>query len=488
MKKVCFLILMLCIMLNVFAEDCPNLQFFEGIGTPFSNGKNTNELSFKQQVDHIRQKYGKSKKNMVLVGHSQGGVRALAYASMYPGETAAVITIGSPVSGHPMATNINLTVTAVHAVYRTVDAGVKAADEIIEFVTGSKYFEALDIYELLNITDTEGVRKFIETPSIQNMIDMVKNKNSYPGIEQLNPLGSFFANYINPGLKTTTTTNNVTTVELVAQQKKILTGYSIKQVIDYYKTIKIFGKVIKIPVYKTVSTPIYKYITVYVPQTKTTTVAVQTVTVEKRIKGTYVAFIVGTDGDIIGLAEAATGSNSLSSEVAQIEADLTKTYQIQAALAAGNLYKAVDPNTADNILKRVGSLFTAAEWGVKAASVKTLVELLKNRDSVVAGLTGGPGDGFIPQSAQKRDIEFLGGTKLLNGTYYCKANHQVELSHDEIWGADGGMLLTGGPAVTAGDGYLYKLLLDLTKKGKMAGLSPSTEPSEFRPAIRATAR
>jgi hypothetical protein len=477
-------------MLNVFAADCSNLQFFEGIGTKFSNGYNTNQLSFQEQVNHIRYHYGQGQENMVLVGHSQGGVRALAYASMYPRETAAVITIGSPVSGHPLVTNINVSVAALNLIYKTIDAGVKAADEIIEIITGSEYFSTLDIYELLNITGE--AREFIETDvNFQTFVDMVKNKASYPGIEQLNPLGSFFANYINPGLKTTTTTNTVTTVELVAQQKKILTGYSIKQVIDYYISIKIFGKVIKIPVYKTVSTPIYKYITVYVPQTKTTTVAVQTVTVEKRIKGTYVAFIVGTNNDIVGLVESKIGALENKSKVESIIANLKTTAQIQRALAAGNLYKAVtglDASTAENIQSKVGSLFTAAQWLTKAAAVDSLAVLMESRDSTFASLIGGAGDCVIPKFSQKRDIELLGGTKLLNGIYECKANHEEELSHDEIWGAGGGMYIADVPTVTAGDGYLYKLLLDLTTKGKMAGLSPSTEPSEFRPAIRATAR
>ena len=407
---------------------------------------------------------------------------------MYPRETAAVMTIGSPVSGHPLVTNINVSVAALNLIYKTIDAGVKAADEIIEIITGSEYFSTLDIYELLNITGE--AREFIETDvNFQTFVDMVKNKASYPGIEQLNPLGSFFANYINPGLKTTTTTNTVTTVELVAQQKKILTGYSIKQVIDYYMSIKIFGKVIKIPVYKTVSTPIYKYITVYVPQTKTTTVAVQTITEEKRIKGTYVAFIVGTNNDIVGLVESKIGALENKSKVESIIANLKTTAQIQRALAAGNLYKAVtglDASTAENIQSKVGSLFTAAQWLTKAAAVDSLAVLMESRDSTFASLIGGAGDCVIPKFSQKRDIELLGGTKLLNGIYECKANHEEELSHDKIWGDAGGMLLTGGPAVTGG--YLKDLLTELTRKGKMAGLSTKAEPSEFRPAIRATAR
>lgn len=474
MKKIWFLIILTCVLYGAFSADCSNLLFFEGIGTPFTNGKNTNQMSFKEQVDHIRKNHGTN--DMVLVGHSQGGVRALAYASMYPNETAAVITIGSPVLGHPLVTNINVTVAAVNLFYKAIEGGVEDAIIILDFLVANKdKITDEKILKLLNIYSD--AKTFCETSTNgKTFVDMVKNKASYPGIEEMNPLGSFFMNNINPGLATVQHTIDVPGIVMVAQTKKILSGYNIRTVIAYYNTIRIFGKTIRIPVYKTISTPVYKYITVYVPQATTNKVTVETIEYQKRIKGAYTAFIVGTNNNLLSLADTEEEEEANTEEYHEKVGYLNTAAQIERAIAAGNLYGANG-----DIKSKVASMFTSAEWLTKAISVETAVSLLEQCDELFAKYLGGAGDCVIPVASQSRNIDLLGGTKLLNGRYTCYANHEQEMTHTEIWGPSGSLA-----TATVDGGYLKLLLDELADKGKIDGLA--AQASVYRSSNGAPAR
>lgn len=91
---------------------------------------------------------------------------------------------------------------------------------------------------------------------------------------------------------------------------------------------------------------------------------------------------------------------------------------------------------------------------------------MKDRDTVVSGLSGGLGDSFVPKNAQSFIIDYFGGTKILEKTYVHPVNHEQEITASSIWGSGSSDSAPGSlSTATVKGGTLGDLLMELDKLG-----------------------
>lgn len=109
MKHILTIIILSTFILPIFSSD---LKFFEGIGGEFGDQEEDSiTIDMDDQVKYVYNSPNMKTKNGVIIGHSQGGLRAVAlsgYLNKHPKEDLklnSVITIGSPVRGFSPITN-----------------------------------------------------------------------------------------------------------------------------------------------------------------------------------------------------------------------------------------------------------------------------------------------------------------------------------------------------------------------------------------------
>lgn len=153
-----FFLFILVLTLNVgyiSSQDTDgSLVFFDGIGNPLPNyapssgaTNDTTFISLKNQVNHMMLQTS-AKNNQALIAHSQGGVRALGYASAMSKaglgqKISALITIGSPVMGvSTLRQGMDVLKTRVDNLIKTFSEGVRLT--AVVFGMGQDYQNALN--------------------------------------------------------------------------------------------------------------------------------------------------------------------------------------------------------------------------------------------------------------------------------------------------------------------------------------------------------
>lgn len=425
------LIIMFFIIGAGFGQTVDNLLFFTGIGSgmnAYGVNKTTNELSIKEQVD-IVYNHTKGGSPKVIVGHSQGGVRALGFASIYPTATAAVITIGAPVRGHAMLANPRETVRKIDAGIRTITRGVAAV--LPGF--GSLALAGFDVLglgsptrSLLTILGLVAPEK-LDDVNVSNTAEIALNPGSRtgnPGLHDLSPTSSFMKDYIYPG-----TSPVYRTVRTQIGTRKIAK-------ISSYKTVKFLFFSWKKPVYT--YTPIYKTYQVFSGTTP----------VPKIPKDVFVHFITGSQNDPITLLEnedqkiardTLDTSQGVLSLVSKAEAAAAVTMSFTGvALCA----------TIGGIPEGLLLMASGVYFANLSADANKGAQYLKNYKENFGDILGNrENDSFIPLDAQSWDAS-LGGSPIVSSlSRDFLLNHAEQTDSEGLWGRGGSLdkkLITGG--------------------------------------------
>jgi len=112
MNKIMSIFILVIIIGNIYSQNViPDTYFLKGVGNYFEYWENgvkkevyeVGKRDLNVQLEHFYKKH-KDKNNMILIGHSLGGLKALAYASYVsqlgePNRVKGVITMGSPLKG-----------------------------------------------------------------------------------------------------------------------------------------------------------------------------------------------------------------------------------------------------------------------------------------------------------------------------------------------------------------------------------------------------
>lgn len=194
-------LLLLGSVFSVWATDYPNLLFFPGIGSAIvtENGtavSDADTVGMVRQVDLMKNHYidntqataGKptdpnyansgqvtgpaSPTPKVIVADSQGGVRALGFASKYPQYTAAVITLGSPVMGHPLCLNPATSKKNINDALHTILDGAAATVPVFGDVFCGLLLQGKDPIDF--VVDTFGLTEN-SNPNVSSIAQMAKD-------------------------------------------------------------------------------------------------------------------------------------------------------------------------------------------------------------------------------------------------------------------------------------------------------------------------
>jgi len=415
----------------------------------------------------------------VIVGQSMGGVRALGFASKYPNQTAAVITIGSPVTGHPMLLNPQTTKTQIsNAVNIIADGfanvlgwggdvvlavaspilkadgyGSDLGDQVVNILLGVAYNNVAP-----NSTNA------VNLQYIGNMISNPTTVSSVPGLADLAPNSSFFNKWINPSSTSQTTTYKV---QVGTEYAPEIVNYAVfnndpSQPFPYGMPGFPPGP-LAFPIIQTVSNPNYEYYQV-----------VKQGGVPKISSSTPVYFIRGTDNDELNLLKAMSPNDyqtalDIKSAYLSITEDAYNFWTGYSILVAA----AMLAYTACGDLPDAGLSALIAATAIDAATYcengHDWVANYINNIGTILGDTSN--DSFIPESAQSWDTTIYGGTTFLStiptSSAVPTANHVSELSDPTIWG-------TGGSMSAAYSGGIITQLLKSLPQNVLVQQNPST--------------
>lgn len=448
-----FLFILCCLTLGapaLHATDYDNLLFFNGIGTAMPAGGNSNTVGIEQQVNEMYQRYYTSKaasssatvydlKNnqpKVIVGQSQGGVRALGYASMYPSTTAAVVTIGAPVKGHPMLLNLQTTKNAVSSACQTIYAGATAAlDALGPHILDLTSLAARILGPTLvdQIANAMLVFKINDDVNLKAILTMAANPSTtaYPGIKDLSPTSAFFQKYINPSVS----------YKFVRVQRGVTEG---PRVIEG-ESIDGSAKNALSQIAGTVETPQYNYYMV----------PASAASVKKIPDNIYLSFIRGIQNDPLTFLDSSSevavrlnmtiykNVTSMAASVETGQAHENDILKIAAALSLNIPLALVCASMADTCRANARCCQNGHDW---------VANYVKNIGLILGDTSN---DSFIPCSSQSWDLSVLGGKTF--GPSLVRDfldNHIQEMSDPKIFGQNGGM----HSGAADHDGYLAQVL------------------------------
>lgn len=442
-----------------FATQFDNLLFFDGIGSTVVDSdsltssalSNSNNLSLERQVDLFRSHYvtPATPGPKVIVAHSQGGVRALGFASKYPQDTKAVITIGSPVKGHPMLLNPQTTKNKVNKAIEIVKNGASAVIPVAGDVTLGVVDQILKaagyggtvVDQLTNAILMSKVTG--DSANLNSILEMALDPSTqrFPGLKDLSPNSDFITSRISPKIDHTYKT------------VKIHTGYEWVWVKTDTKVIQLGFTRIRIPIYGFRSVPTYAFKQVLTSTTVT----------PKLAKSTLVSFIRGTNNDPLSFVDAST-RQSIKKVMADYVQATRAAETIEAGLGVIYAGVAVSAGLSLNFPLAIAAGGTSVLFYSYSDKAGRGAEWVENYKSSLGDILGDrDNDSFIPYKAQSWDAESLGGTTMRWNNENFPDNHLTERINPQIWGV-GGQL---GKAVTSeGDPVLRRLLRE-------AGLDPA---------------
>ncbi len=411
MKKIIALILvsLFCTLLGAQVPNDDTLKFFRGVGSKFM-GVDSNFVTMEDQLQHVDAKLsGGTKLN--IVGHSQGGLRALAYASYQqqhgrlPDNIANVISIGGPTTGFsPLAQGVQVLQTKLDDASTTINGGMQAVMNLSLVPKGT--FEILQNGGVSGLLQTLGLNNS-SLPALLAAVDDVKQ--SY---KDMKPDSDF------------------------------LTKYIVKNTYEWLVFRTPLGRIISVKLFKIRSD-------------------------WKLPKPVKYGFIVGTSSDILKTADdlnlkvPIAGMTVAPSKVASYYVKATglasaawdaihTSYDIEASLLNPWMY----PGHRRDARKLANN---ASAWRDKAKQGYDWVSNCESNFSSILGTAVNENDSFIPTRDQYIDVAEFGGSYIQNetkGRFAGAYNHLSETTHPDIWGAGGSLDIN----TIGADGKLVKWL------------------------------
>lgn len=417
-----------------------DVYYFPGVSSEYTYNKATykvEQTSLNTQIQHMDKLYTNGKPK-VLMGHSAGGLKAMAYASLLnqkgkKNEVKGIITMGAPLKGFSglaqgrdtlnkkIGSKMNTLANAADAV---ADTGINAIDAALSLVAPLTHLipaASLHYYPgrftLIGTTIKAQLKylfgsllgHYIFQQPIDTIINLGILGDSF--VNDISPNSTFLNSYINP--RTTVKTSG------------------------YCKTIKVYqGWGYYEPVWKTKRNCFgwkYSYISdwKWVDVYKTQQVWIDpTYNYYPRIdKNIPITMIVGQENDPL------TALDSDTRKLVKTGIDHTKNVLIAAEawhhVKSGFAYASI-------FLIPLGMQYT-----LKAVACSDARKILENYKSEYGQLLGSTNnDCFITENSQQYELDRLGGKPMAsshyrNGVATCPSNHFEEPSHEKIWGKGG---------------------------------------------------
>jgi len=383
-----------------------------------------------------------------VVAHSQGGLKALAFAKLLTdaGNTTrlrGIVTVGSPVKGFsPLRNGVDYTANQFREQLRIIDNADRAARKAGAYSNAASFVNAYAIFLFWqgffidNAQQQEGVRKALdflikwqyftsgsvsemvfseflpEGAMVRDFIDLIRSGNSRSRqvLEDMRPGSAFAKNNIGP--QTTT---------IPAE------GYWAV----FIKTIRIFWKTYIIKGHVWIQTK---------PPVTTVTPLID--------PSVPLGFVVGTDSDphnILGNAGISLNKGDLSL-MAYAGSVVSRNAEYSMNILAGiewvcNFWRFWDSSALNRHRE-------AKEMAEDAQRMRWTFEDIE-RDGLQyfykRYILTDRHDGFIPQYDQTRDVNEVGGQAIVPNRYKVEvnANHITEMSDPRIWGLNGGLSADG---------------------------------------------
>lgn len=425
-----------------FADESyyDDVYYFPGVGSEYSYGTTTHKVEqtpLSTQIQHMDKLYTNGKPK-VLMGHSAGGLKAMAYASLLSqngkkNEVKGVITMGAPLKGfsglaqgrstlnRKIGNKMNTLANAADAV---VDTGINAVDAALSLVApltqlipvaslhyypGRFTLQGYTIKAQLKHLFGPLLGHYIFQQPIDTVINLGVLGDSF--VNDISPNSTFLNNYINP--KTTVKTSGYN------KAVKVYQGWG------YYEPVwttkrNCFGwKYSYISGWKWVK--VYKIKQVWVDPTYNYYPRID--------KNIPITMIVGQENDPL------TALDSDTRKLVKTGIEHTKNLLIAAEawhhVKSGFAYASI-------VLIPLGVQYT-----LKAVACSDARSILDNYKSEYGQLLGSTAnDCFITESSQQYELNRLGGKPMAsfrypNGVAKCSSNHFEEPSHEEIWGKGG---------------------------------------------------
>jgi hypothetical protein len=397
-------------------ETDPTLKFFRGIGSNFTDtspnpGTNTTSdaIPMQSQLVSVDNKLKNPVNPLKIVGQSQGGLRALAYAGYLnnagrSNEIESIVTIGGPDNGFsPLLQGSAVLKSKLDSSADVINGGMQSVLNLDIHPKGTD--EVLQNGGVSELCKTLGIKD----PDLTKFIDNLSNTGtSYPDMRP----ASYFI------------------------QRNI---YEAPQ-------------------------PVFKWVRAYVNMGWWGGYVYYPV-VERIIPGKWklpagkkYGFIVGTDSNIIAAADAKgtlnvplgnSGWSLKPSGVADLYATATNLassawWVIQCAneADAARLYfvSGIYPGHYRDACQRAAD---ARAWKDKASNASAWVNNTEANFSTILGTAVHENDSFIPIRDQYIDVAQFGGVYIddgLNkGKFSGAYNHLTETDHPDIWGTGGSL-------------------------------------------------
>lgn len=405
MKKTIVSTIIVFFAASVFSQTMdPNLKFFRGIRSDFM-GTQSQYVPMEQQVQYVNSVIGNPGQPVNIVGHSQGGLRALGYAGLLnqtgrAGNIKNIVSIGGPVRGFsPLAKGAAVLKDDIDKAANKISGGLQAVDKL-----------GVDIDGLSKIRANGGLAGLLTAFSVDGTLftELVQNAdNSSMSFRDMKPGSAFIQKNV---VSNTIEYRNVeTVVPSLFKKKRIIT--------------------VRIP------TSVTKYA---LPA------------------NVSYGFIVGNNSDVLEMAEdyGATGYY-IGNTRWQIPPTSMDGYYCLATSIAAQLWKAKEVLAHADYLRYKAGLFypghakdalkkekDAAAWEKKANAGYDWVYHYEKNIATILGTGVNGNDSFIPCGDQYIDVAAFGGRYIdreTKGKFEGKYNHLTETNHTDIWGSGGGL-------------------------------------------------
>ena len=374
------------------------------------------------QVEHMDKLFSNGKPK-VLMGHSAGGLKAMAYASLLnqkgkKNEVKGVITMGAPLKGFTALAQGRAYLN--RKIANKVDTIVGAADSLVDtvdfFTSRIVPIIPADFLNVTYFTNVSLVKEILSTVVGYNIfkrplefvidLDVLFDENF---VRDISPKSTFLNNYINP--KTTVKTSGYyKTVkrktglgyyEAIWKTKRNCFGWKYSYISgwkwkDIYKTYQVWID------------PTYNYY-------------------PKIDKNIPVGMIVGQGNDPV--KAAGKYENTVRMVIGLVNTAITTAESLQVARGVFDTLTLNIPG--------------AIRHYSNASKCEKSRYIIRNYVSEYGKLLGNcANDSFITEDSQQYGLDKLGGKvisrKYPNGVAKCSSTHFEEPSHKEIWGDGGG--------------------------------------------------
>lgn len=414
-----------------FADEYyDDVYHFPGVGSEYKYGGKkyrVEKTSLNTQIQHMDKLYSDGKPK-VLMGHSAGGLKAMAYASLLSqkgkkDEVKGVITMGAPLKGFSALAqgkdNLNKKIESkINTIVGAADSLVDVSDSIISttanlilgiplppgYINTAYQISKNNLKSILcNVVGYNVFKRPLDA-----IIDLDILGDSF--VKDISPNSTFMNNYINPRASVKTAGYYRTV--------KIDTGFGYHKAIWKTKRNCFGWKYSYISGWKWKK--IYKTKQVWVDPTYN-----YYPKIDKKIP---ITMIVGQENDPLSALDS-DAKNNVKKVMEAVKGSLTAA-EVLLHVRSAKYYASI-------FLIYKGVEYTRK--AIKCSDGRKLVENYKSEYGKLLGSTAN--DCFITEESQHYSLNRLGGISMVrtfsDGKATCSSNHFNEPSHNEIWGEDG---------------------------------------------------